>query len=59
MKSFMKIVTDILRYTINIVYSFLIFIMMICVLTIIFLIFILDGISHYFLKKNINNNGIN
>jgi hypothetical protein len=39
MKSFMKIVTDILRYTINIVYSFLIFIMMICVLTIIFLIF--------------------
>jgi hypothetical protein len=55
MKSFMKIVTDILRYTINIVYSFLIFIMMICVLTIIFLIFILDGISHYFLKKNINN----
>jgi hypothetical protein len=58
MKSFMKIVTDILRYTINIVYSFLIFIMMICVLTIIFLIFILDGISHYFLKKNINN-GIN
>jgi hypothetical protein len=53
MKSFMKIVTDILRYTINIVYSFLIFIMMICVLTIIFLIFILDGISHYFLKKNL------
>jgi hypothetical protein len=51
MKSFMKIVTDILRYTINIVYSFLIFIMMICVLTIIFLIFILDGISHYFSKK--------
>jgi hypothetical protein len=51
MKSFMKIVTDILRYTINIVYSFLIFIMMICVLTIIFLIFILDGISHYFFKE--------
>jgi fatty-acid desaturase len=52
MKSFMKIVTDILRYTINIVYSFLIFIMMICVLTIIFLIFILDGISHYFSKRS-------
>jgi hypothetical protein len=51
MKSFMKIVTDILRYTINIVYSFLIFIMMICVLTIIFLIFILDEISHYFFKE--------
>jgi hypothetical protein len=51
MKSFMKIVTDILRYTINIVYSFLIFIMMICVLTIIFLIFILDEISHFFQRN--------
>ena len=51
MKNFMKIVKDILRYTISIVYSFLIFIMMICVLTIIFLIFILDEISHFFSKK--------